>query len=77
MNTYIVFDLDETIGYFTELGILWESIEFLFEDKLDQDTFNCVLDLFPNFLRPNILTVFRFLKLKKQLNSNLKIMIYK
>ena len=27
MSTYIVFDLDETIGYFTQFGIIWESIE--------------------------------------------------
>ncbi len=76
MTTYIVFDLDETIGYFTQFGIIWESIEYLFEDKLSQHYFNCVLDLYPNFLRPNILTIFRYLKLKKQHNNNLKILIY-
>ena len=23
----VVFDLDETLGYFTELGIFWDSLE--------------------------------------------------
>lgn len=76
MRSYIVFDLDETIGYFTQLGIIWESIEYLFESKLSQEQFNCVLDLYPIFLRPNILTIFRYLKQKKQQNNNLKILIY-
>lgn len=76
MNTYIVFDLDETLGYFTQFGILWESIEYLFQDKQEQDIFNCVLDLYPKFLRPNMLTIFRYLKLKKQINNNLKILVY-
>ena len=39
MSTYIVFDLDETIGYFTQFGIIWESIEYLFENKLSQEYF--------------------------------------
>ena len=68
MSTYIVFDLDETIGYFTQFGIIWESIEYLFENKLSQEHFNCVLDLYPIFFRPNILTIFRYLKQIKQLN---------
>ena len=24
---YVVFDLDETLGYFTELGIFWDSLK--------------------------------------------------
>ena len=76
MSTYIVFDLDETIGYFTQFGIIWESIEYLFENKLSQEHFNCVLDLYPIFLRPSILTIFRYLKQLKQQNNKLKILIY-
>ena len=76
MSTYIVFDLDETIGYFTQFGIIWESIEYLFENKLSQEYFNCILDLYPIFLRPNILIIFRYLKQIKQQNDKLKILIY-
>ena len=76
MSTYIVFDLDETIGYFTQFGIIWESIEYLFERKLPQEYFNCILDLYPLFLRPSILTIFRYLKHIKRQNNKLKILIY-
>ena len=27
MNKYIIFDLDETIGHFTQLGIFWDTIQ--------------------------------------------------
>ena len=26
VNNIIVFDLDETLGYFTQLGIIWECL---------------------------------------------------
>ena len=26
-HKYAVFDLDETLGYFTELGIFWDSLK--------------------------------------------------
>ena len=76
MSTYIVFDLDETIGYFTQFGIIWESIEYLFQEKLSQTEFDCILDLYPNYLRPNIIMIFRYLKLQKKKNNRLKILLY-
>jgi len=76
MNTFIVFDLDETIGYFTQFGIIWESMQQVFNNDLNQEHFNCLLDLYPNYLRPNILTIFRYLIKIKKANHNLKIILY-
>ena len=54
----VVFDLDETLGYFTQLGIFWDSIgEYLNSKgmpKLTQNDFNCILDLYPEFLDAKI-----------------------
>jgi hypothetical protein len=58
----IVFDLDETLGYFTDLITLWSVIGF----KKTQNNFNALLDLYPEFLRYGILTIMEYLYLKKQ-----------
>ena len=29
----VVFDLDETLGYFTELGIFWDSLDYYMKIK--------------------------------------------
>lgn len=61
----IVFDLDETIGSFADLEILWNSLgEFDFF-KQNQDSFNALLDLYPEFFRYGILNILDFLHYKK------------
>lgn len=75
-NIYIVFDLDETIGHFTQIGILWESLQYIFNDDLNQKLFNYLLDEYSCFLRPSILTIFKYLKNMKSKNKNIKICIY-
>lgn len=77
----VVFDLDETLGYFTQFGIFWDSlIKYLNKNNknlsLTQEEFNAILDLFPEFLRPNIINILTYLKNKKITNCCNKIMIY-
>jgi hypothetical protein len=76
----VVFDLDETLGYFTQLNIFWNSLKKYYQDVnniiLSQNEFNEVVDLYPECLRPNIMNILSFLKNKKESNSCKKIMIY-
>lgn len=72
----VVFDLDETIGHFHHLQIIVKCLEDAFEKELDQTEFCKLLDLFPEFFRPGIFTVFDFLKTKKQDNLLHKVYIY-
>ena len=76
----VVFDLDETLGYFTEFGIFWDSLAHYLKGKdkhtLTQDDFNDILDLYPEFLRPNIINILTYLKDKKISNCCHKMMIY-
>jgi hypothetical protein len=76
----VVFDLDETLGYFTQYGIFWDSLKNYLniknKDKLTQNDFNLVLDLYPEFLRPNIVNILNYLKNKKKTNCCDKMMIY-
>jgi len=77
----VVFDLDETLGYFVELGMFWDSLKEFIRYKqikltIDQNLFNNVLDLYPEFLRPNIIETLNYIKHKKQKNHCDKLMIY-
>lgn len=74
----VVFDLDETLGYFTQFGIFWDSLaQYLTpHHKLSQSDFNTTLDLYPEYLRPNIINILNYLKSKKKTNCCHKMMIY-
>jgi hypothetical protein len=77
----VVFDLDETLGYFVELGMFWDALKAYIKYKelkqsIDQDLFNNILDLYPEFLRPNIIEILNYLKKKKTKRHCDKLMIY-
>ena len=76
----VVFDLDETLGYFTQYGIFWDSLANYLKvknkPKLTQKDFDSILDLYPEFLRPNIINILIYLKSKKKTNCCHKMMIY-
>ena len=78
----VVFDLDETLGYFLEFGMFWDALKEYIKYKkkntgvLDQELFDNTLDLYPEFSRPNIINILQFLKQKKKEQKCDKIMIY-
>jgi len=76
----VVFDLDETLGYFTQYAIFWDCLTHYLKNKnntyLTQNDFNDILDLYPEFLRPNIINILSYLKEKKLSNCCHKMMIY-
>ena len=77
----VVFDLDETLGYFFELGKFWELLQVYFKEKKKeelstQQNFYELLDLFPEFIRPNIYSILNFLKHKKEKKECNAVMIY-
>jgi hypothetical protein len=75
----VVFDLDETLGYYTEFGMFWDALNAYIKEikKSDNQTFfNKVLDLYPEFNRPSILQILNYLKQKKTSKHCHKLMIY-
>jgi len=76
----VVFDLDETLGYFVEFGIFWDCLVNYLKNtnnyELTQSDFNQILDLYPEFLRPNIVNILTYLKSKKTSKCCSKMMIY-
>lgn len=62
-KSVIVFDLDETLGYFSEFSIVWKLIEIMFPAHIttDNSLFFTVLDLYPELLRPKIIKIFKMI----------------
>ena len=75
-NKIVVFDLDETLGSFTELGIFWDALESFYGDKMPNDAFITLLDIFSDFLRPDIINILKFIVDKRDKGECKKIMIY-
>jgi hypothetical protein len=71
----IVFDLDETIGFFPQVGIVWDVINNYNKGKLHETDFFSLMDLFPNVLRPGILKTLDYINKKKGSDVS-KIVLY-
>lgn len=64
---YIVFDVDETLGYFSQLGSFIDAISFYNKDFSGSvfERFNEILDLFPEFVRPKMIETLKYIHGKK------------
>jgi len=76
-----VFDLDETLGSFADLYVLWNGInkvrkEPLFTMEEEQSEFNKLLDLYPEFIRFGIFNILDYLYIKKKKGLCDKIYVY-
>ena len=72
----VVFDLDETLGYFVEYGIFWDCLKKYLNEDLNQNEFDEILDIYSEFLRPNIMNILIYLKNKKTTHKCQQIMMY-
>ena len=75
-KTVIAWDLDETLGFFVELGMIWDAIKKFSPNTLTNKDFYKLLDIYPEFLRPNIMKVLTLLKNKKKQHKNLMVILF-
>jgi len=80
-NKVIIFDMDETLGCFTDLEALWSIIEhehiiFSKPHSNKQEYFNSLLDLYPEFLRYGIMNILEYLYYKKMESEFIGVYIY-
>ena len=74
---FVVFDLDETLGYFKQLYYIFSVLKKINSTfAITQPIFNRVLDLYPEFLRPKIFDILEYLKNQKTYNKNTYLIIY-
>ena len=71
----IVFDMDETLGFFAQISRLWITLQELNNEKLRSQDFYKLCDLFPKILRPGILKILTYVNLYKTKNVS-KIILY-
>ena len=64
---YIVFDVDETLGYFSQFGSFIDAISFYNKDFSGSvfERFNEILDLYPEFIRPKMTELLQYIYEKK------------
>ena len=73
----VVFDLDETLGYFGELGRFCNVLDDYYKNpNKSYSIFNELMDLYPEFTRPNIMNILKYLLEKKKENKCRAVMIY-
>jgi hypothetical protein len=75
INYVIVFDLDETLGCFSQLYVFW-SLFTRYINNTNEMLFFKLLDIFPKYLRPNILNILKNIRQKKEKNICNYVMIY-
>ena len=75
-NKVVVFDLDGTLGDFGNVGTVWFSLQNYHKGKLPDSAFYALMDIFPEFLRPNIFAILSYLKRKKIDHKLRKVYIY-
>ena len=71
-----VFDLDKTMGYFTQVAIFIEGIEHYIGRKLKKTEMYKIFDLYPEIFRPDMMKIFKYLKKIKQKLKYTKVIIY-
>jgi hypothetical protein len=80
-NKVLIFDMDETLGCFTDLVALWnviesEHLQFSKVYTSKQDSFNALMDLYPEFLRYGIMNILEYLYFKKTRQDFIGVYIY-
>lgn len=73
----VVFDLDETLGYFEQFGRFCNLVDKYYKNSnKSYSIFNDLMDLYPEFSRPNINNILKYLLQKKKENKCQSLMIY-
>lgn len=69
----IAFDLDETIGSFSDFYSIWARLE---PSMKTQQIFEEIMDLYPEFLRVGIYPILRYIRTKQEVGCCLPVYIY-
>jgi hypothetical protein len=74
----LVFDLDETLGSFSELQWIWNAMIHLHPRTKanEKSILKTLLDIYPEFLRPGILHILEYITQKKKKGECIAIFLY-
>jgi len=74
VKTAFVWDVDETLGSFSSFARICDGYELYTKTTLTDKTFNSLISLFPELLRPNIVRTLRHLK--RKMHKTDKMVVY-
>lgn len=73
----VVFDIDETLGNFSQLSIFTHVLEDYYnKPELSYRYFNDLVDLYPEIIRPSMVRILDYIRKKKNTGVCDKVMIY-
>ena len=73
----VVFDVDETLGNFSQFSIFGHVLEEYFNDpNIMYHYFNDLVDLYPEIIRPSMVRILDYIRKKKNAGVCSKVMIY-
>ena len=74
----LVFDLDETLGSFSELQWIWNAMIHLHPrtKAIEKSILKTLIDIYPEFLRPGILHILEYIAHKKKKGECIAIFLY-
>jgi len=73
----VVFDVDETLGNFSQFSIFCHVVEDYFnKPDITYHHFNDLVDLYPEIIRPSMLRILEYIRKKKNAGVCSKVMIY-
>jgi len=75
MKKCIIFDLDETLGYFTQIYIITLRFQLLYDIKLGYTDYHNLFNEFENIFRPGIFVLLAYLNALKK-KYPIKIILY-
>ena len=67
----VVFDMDETIGHFSQLYVIWDLLIKLSNTQLSSVDFYNIADIFDSYFHPEIINIIVYLR-----NNNIRTVIY-
>ena len=78
IGKYIVFDVDETLGYFSQFGAFMDALSFYYKDfsRSHFERFNEIMDLYPEFIRTNMIDILKYINNKRSQGACSGIFIY-
>ena len=74
-NKVVIFDMDETLGHFVEIGALWSLMKDANRNLTKNDFYN-LMDSYPETLRPHILNILNYLKNMKKMGKVDRVIIF-
>jgi len=72
----IIFDLDNTIGHFEEIGMFLDCLKEMYKSEISNNYVINLLDLWPKVFRYKIFDIFKTILKLKNKNKNIKVIIY-